>query len=141
MNRKLRVLTLTAFFGPGGTSGRILGMAQGLDRSRIDQRLCTLYARQPEIASYFGTTAPLFDELGYPYLTSAIFIPLPERYFPCAAALRTRSDCSRAPWRALRISCAPNRLTSSTRTWLHRPLLRVSPEQSPGGRSLQPTIT
>ncbi len=82
MNRKLRVLTLTAFFGPGGTSGRILGMVHGLDRSRIDQRLCTLYARQPEIASYFGTTAPLFDELGIPISNLGNLHPAPGTVLP-----------------------------------------------------------
>lgn len=42
--KRLRVLT------------GILGMVQGLDRSRIDHRICLLYAEHPDIEARFGTT-------------------------------------------------------------------------------------
>jgi glycosyltransferase involved in cell wall biosynthesis len=80
--RRLRVLTVTSYLGPGGTSGRILGMVQGLDRSRIDHRICLLYAPHPEIEAHFGTTLPLFANLDVPIETLGLSHPAPGKVLP-----------------------------------------------------------
>jgi len=95
MNRRLRVLTLTAFLAPGGTSGRILGMVRGFDRSRIDQRICLLYDDQPEIESHFGTTRPLFKDTGIPITTLGLHHPSPGTVLPPAKRLRRSLDALR----------------------------------------------
>lgn len=88
MNGRLRVLTITAFLAPGGTSGRILGMVRGFDRSRIDHRICLLYDEQPEIESHFGTTRPLFKDAGIPITTLGLHHPSPGTVLPAGKRLR-----------------------------------------------------
>lgn len=80
--RRLRVLTVTAMLAPGGTSGRILGMVQGLDRSRIDHRICLLYAEDPEIEAHFGSTRPLFANFDVPIETLGLRHPAPGKVLP-----------------------------------------------------------
>lgn len=85
--KRLRVLTVTAMLAPGGTSGRILGMVQGLDRSRIDHRICLLYAEDPEIAAHFGSTRPLFANLDVPIETLGLSHPAPGKVLPAPKRL------------------------------------------------------
>jgi glycosyltransferase involved in cell wall biosynthesis len=69
------VLTVAGGLPPGGTSGRILGMVTGLDRSQVQQTICLLYADDPDYDRYCGTTRPLFAGKGVPIETLGMHHP------------------------------------------------------------------
>lgn len=96
MSRQLRVLTVTGGLAPGGTSGRILGMATGLDRSKIEQTICLLYAEDPDHNRYFGSTRALFadkditiETLGMRHPAAGSVLPRPKRLMHSVNMLRS----------------------------------------------------
>jgi glycosyltransferase involved in cell wall biosynthesis len=82
VSRQLQVLTVTAGLAPGGTSGRILGMVTGLDRQKVRQTICLLYAEDPDQERYFGTTRPLFAGKDIPIETLGMHHPSPGSVLP-----------------------------------------------------------
>lgn len=63
------MLTLCGYLYPGGAGNRILGMARGIDRARIDQTIVMMQEETPELAARFGSLKAQFDAAGIPVRT------------------------------------------------------------------------
>ena len=64
MTPKLRVLSLTNYCFPGGTSNRILGMAHGLDRDRFEHAVVMIQEPSAQIEARYGSMLAQFERDG-----------------------------------------------------------------------------